>query len=236
MYDAFANALGDNTSIDFVIYNNDFNHFKSLIEQSKNKYTHYVVVPHFIDEVQNACEILNNIPSDKLIIMDRMMPGIVGKFGAVYENFEKNIYGALVEALPQLAKYQTLKILFPEHTYYPKEILKGFCKFCDKYTFEYSIVPNITTDNLEKGTAYITVTENDLVLLIEKILPANYKIGKDVGIISYNETPFKKIILNGITTISTDFQMMGEKAAQLILDKSTEQVELPFYLKKRSSL
>jgi DNA-binding LacI/PurR family transcriptional regulator len=46
----------------------------------------------------------------------------------------------------------------------------------------------------------------------------------------------EKIILNGITTISTDFQMMGEKAAQLILEQSTEHVEIPFYLKLRSSL
>lgn len=61
-------------------------------------------------------------------------------------------------------------------------------------------------------------------------------MGKYVGVISYNETPLKKIILNGITTISTDFQMMGEKAAQLIPEESTEHVEIPFYLTQRSSL
>ena len=41
----------------------------------------------------------------------------------------------------------------------------------------------------------------------------NLVIGKQVGIISYNETPLKKIILNGITTISTDFEAMGIEAA-----------------------
>ena len=78
--------------------------------------------------------------------------------------------------------------------------------------------------------------EDDLVLLIEKILTTRLIVGKDVGVISYNETPMKKIILNGITTISTDFRMMGEKAAQLILEKSTEHIEIPFYLTLRSSL
>ena len=38
-----------------------------------------------------------------------------------------------------------------------------------------------------------------------------------MGVISYNETPLKRIILNGINTISTTFHLMGEKAAQLIL-------------------
>jgi DNA-binding LacI/PurR family transcriptional regulator len=62
------------------------------------------------------------------------------------------------------------------------------------------------------------------------------KLGKHVGVISYNETPLKKIILNGITTISTDFQMMGEKTAQLILERSMQHIEIPFLLTLRASL
>ena len=78
--------------------------------------------------------------------------------------------------------------------------------------------------------------EDVLVILIEKILATKMKVGKHVGVISYNETPLKKIILNGITTISTDFQMMGEKAAQLILEKSVQHIEIPFSLTLRASL
>jgi DNA-binding LacI/PurR family transcriptional regulator len=57
-----------------------------------------------------------------------------------------------------------------------------------------------------------------------------------VDIISYNQTPIKQIILNGITTISADFKMMEEKAAQIILVRSTEHSALPFYLALRASL
>lgn len=59
--------------------------------------------------------------------------------------------------------------------------------------------------------------EDDLVLLIEKIIETKLEVGKQMGVISYNDTPLKKIILNGINTISTDFHLMGKKAAQLIL-------------------
>jgi DNA-binding LacI/PurR family transcriptional regulator len=57
-----------------------------------------------------------------------------------------------------------------------------------------------------------------------------------VGVISYNETPLKKIILNGITTISTDFEIMGKKTAELILNQATDHVAVPFHLTLRSSL
>ena len=78
--------------------------------------------------------------------------------------------------------------------------------------------------------------ENDLVILIEKILATKLKVGKHVGVISYNETPLKKIILNGITTMSTDFEMMGKKAAELILSDAKGNFEVPFYVTKRASI
>jgi DNA-binding LacI/PurR family transcriptional regulator len=55
-------------------------------------------------------------------------------------------------------------------------------------------------------------------------------------VISYNETPLKKIILNGITTISTDFQRMGERVASMILQNELVKEEVPFYLNLRPSL
>ena len=78
--------------------------------------------------------------------------------------------------------------------------------------------------------------EDDLVELIEKIISDKLKVGEDIGVISYNETPLKKIILNGITTISTNFKMMGEKAAEMILDNSKAHVAIPFGVTVRNSL
>jgi len=237
IYDAFVASLGELAVIDFYIYNNDFLLFKKLIEQQKdNNYTHFVIIPHFLDAVENVHEIINTIPKEKLIIMDKIVPGITGNFAAVYENFEKDIYNALVEANEKLSKYHTIKIIFPKDTYHPKEILEGFYRYCQEFAFTYKVVSNIEKEPIKEGEVYINLMENDLVVLIEKILATKLKIGKHVGVISYNETPLKKIILNGITTISTDFHMMGEKAAQIILNHNTEHTEIPFALTLRSSL
>jgi DNA-binding LacI/PurR family transcriptional regulator len=78
--------------------------------------------------------------------------------------------------------------------------------------------------------------ENDLVALVEKAIASDLKVGSDIGVISYNETPLKKIILNGITTISTDFQRMGERVASMILQNQLVKEEVPFYLTLRPSL
>jgi DNA-binding LacI/PurR family transcriptional regulator len=72
--------------------------------------------------------------------------------------------------------------------------------------------------------------------MVGRLKDKKLTVGKNVGVISYNETVLKKIILDGITTISTDFQMIGEKAAELILNKSVEHIEARFYLTLRNSL
>jgi DNA-binding transcriptional regulator YhcF (GntR family) len=236
IYDSFVESLGDNAAIDFYIYNNDFSLFKKLLSRKNEDYTHYVIIPHFIDGGENVHEIINTLPKEKLILLDKKIAGVNGEYAAVYENFSKDIYGALQKAIERLKKYHTLKILFPESSYYPKEIVDGFCRFCQDYAFNYKVVSNVMDEEAKSGEVYITVMEDDLVILIESIMQSGLEVGKEVGIISYNETPMKKIILNGITTISTDFREMGKMAARLILNNSTEHIEVPFVLTLRNSL
>jgi DNA-binding LacI/PurR family transcriptional regulator len=97
-------------------------------------------------------------------------------------------------------------------------------------------VHSIAEEPIGEGEVYINLMEEDLVILIERIISLQWQPGRQVGVISYNETPLKKLILNGITTISTDFYRMGAMTAQMILENKKEQVEVPFYLTLRNSL
>ncbi len=236
IYDSFVSSLGEHAIIDFYIYNNDFLLFKKLLSMRKQDYTHYVIIPHFIEGIDNAYEIINTLPKEKLLLLDKIVPGVSGEYAAAYENFEKDIYNALYEAMEALSKYHTLKIIFPKDSYYPLEIVKGFTNFCLDFAFNYKVLNDIVDETITESSVYLVVMEDDLVKLIEKIMLTDLKIGKQVGIISYNETPMKKIILNGITTISTDFRQMGIMAAELIKINSKEHIHVPFKLTLRDSL
>jgi DNA-binding transcriptional regulator YhcF (GntR family) len=236
IYDAFANKLGSGAAIDFYIYNSNFNFFKKLLANKIDNYTKLVIVPHFVEKDENAYDVINELPKDKLILMDKFIDGISGDFGSVYEDFEKDIYHALQQLLPQLEKYKTIKIIFPENSYYSISILTGFVNFCKVHNFEHEVLPNLQNEKLQRETVYINLMEDDLVELIEKIISEQLTIGEHIGVISYNETPLKKIILNGITTISTDFIMMGESAADMVLNNTKEHIAIPFKVTLRNSL
>jgi len=236
VYDSFAKEMGDEAYLDLFVYNSDISYLRTLLKNLTKTYEYYVVFPHFKEGRDQAPEVMKLIPTEKLVLLGRMIDELPGSFAAIYENYEKDIYGALEEALESLSKYHTLKMVFPDYSDYPKSIIKGFYKFCQQYAFNHLLVSDLSCERITKGVCYINLAEDDLVTLLDKIIAKNLQIGSDVGIISYNETPLKKFILNGITTISTDFDMMGKAAAQLIKNKSTERVEIPFYLTMRNSL
>lgn len=236
IYDAFVETLGEKAAVDFYIYNNDFGLFKKLLSQQKGTYTHYVIITHFVEKDQDYKTLIEQISKEKLILVDKKIEGISGNFSAVYENFEDDIFNALIKALEPLSKYHTLKLIFPESSYFPKEIVNGFKNFCYSYAFNYKIVHDMDLEEVNEGEVYINLMEEDLVKILDKIIALNLTIGEQVGLISYNETPLKKFIMNGLTTISTDFATMGKTAAELVLNSSKEQIENPFELILRGSL
>ena len=87
---------------------------------------------------------------------------------------------------------------------------------------------------LKKGDLFITIEESDLVNLVKQIRDSKLKLGKNIGIISYNDTPLKELL--GITVISTDFKVMGETASKMIMNNEKGTFKVPFNFIDRKSI
>ncbi len=238
IYDSFIKTIGDQAQVDLKIYHCDINVFEKLINDNLFDYDYYVIMPHFYEDTQRAREIIQKIPDNKLVILDKDLPYPAnGKYPAVYQDFQRDICDALENGLNLLRKYSKLILVFPTTIRYPYEIVVGFRNFCIQNNFAYKIISEINSDTpLTAKEAYIVIEENDLVALIKLCMSRKMKIGKKIGIVSFNETPLKEILLNGITVISTNHSAMGEQAARLILENRIEKIKNPFEFIKRKSL
>ena len=79
------------------------------------------------------------------------------------------------------------------------------------------------------------VDDRDLEFLVHYSIDKKIELGKEMGIVSYNETPLKGIVASGITTISTDFALMGKTMAEMILNRQKLKLDNPFLMNKRNS-
>ena len=83
---------------------------------------------------------------------------------------------------------------------------------------------------------YYTNNSSELWQILKDCKTKNFQIGKDVGILSHNDEPVEEIIFNGITTYSTDFALMGKRAARAVLNREQIHEIIPTVLIRRNSL
>lgn len=244
VYNAFVNTIGANSHTDLHIYHCDESLFLNLMDKYKGVYDYYIIMPHFISEqkrhisfTKEITTTIDEIPKDKLVLMDNNNLTLTGEFIEIYQDFENDIYDALTTGLPKIAKYEKLILAYPERTVYPypRRILHGFRRFCLEFNIAFEIIEEIYEDIiLMKGDLFITIEESDLVNLVNQIREKEFILGEEIGVISYNDTPLKDLL--GITTISTDFNVMGKTAANMILNNKKGKVKSPFNLIERGSI
>lgn len=244
IYDSFVNAIGTYGQVEMYVYHCDETLFVNALQRSMGAYDYYIIMPHFRDENSNhvsytesVIEIMEQIPKDKLIMLDNTKPGIKGEYGTIYQDFKNDIYDALKEAIDKLRNYDKMILVYPNKSAspYPRRIVHGFQKFCSEFDLDFEILDEIYDDMEFQGRdVYITIQERDLVNLIRQVRSNNLELGKDVGVISYNDTPLKELL--DITVVSTDFVTMGESAAYMVLKNKKEKVKNVFKYIERSSL
>lgn len=243
-YNHFIDAIGGNSHTDLYIYHCDESLFLNLLEKNKLAYDYFIIMPHFkTDDLRHrsftdkVLSVLNQIPQEKLILLDNSKPIFSNNVTEIYQDFENDIYHALKKGLSKIEKYEKLILVYPKKSIYPypRRILLGFRKFCAEYNIEFEILEKVFDDMvLKKGDLFITVEEVDLVNLVKQIREEKMTIGKDIGIISYNDTPLKELL--GISVLSTDFKIMGETTAKMILEKTSGKLKVPFNFIERASL
>lgn len=231
LYNSFMEAVGSTATVDIFFHNYNRKVFESLIKDANYKYTTYIIMSGKFSGIDPLLQSL----SGDVFLLDHFHPELKGKYSAVYQNFEKDTYEALVYGLEHIKKYNHIVMVQGEEKE-PVERYFGLCSFCDEYGFTHEYIPNVKGRKIKKGELYMLVNDRDLVDSLKQASRQNLRLGQDFGIISYNDTPLKEILAGGITTLSTDFKLMGKTMAQLISKKGIEIIENPWRLNLRGSL
>ena len=231
IYNSFLKNIGKNVQVDIFFHHFNAQVFQKLINDGNGNYTKYIIMPTNLTDIVN---LIKNLPVNDVIILDQTNPNL-RLYPAIYQNHEKDIFEGLLKAKSRLGKYRKLILIFPGFRE-PLGMKLGFEAFCSKYHFDSEIITEFTNREISLGDLYIIPNDRDLVAVIENARNQNLKLGSDFGIISYNETPLKKVVANGISTISTHFEMMGKILAEMVIKGNNVQIENKSSLIMRNSL
>jgi len=231
LFSSFMQAVGKSVTVDLFFHNYNKAVFNTLLSEANGKYTTYIIMSGKFKGLKPILAGLNG----QVYLLDHFHPELYGKYAAVFQNFEKDTYEGLVSATDRIKKYSRI-IMVQKDEKEPYERYNGLKKFSIEFGYACEYNTSITNRSIAKGDLYIVVNDMDIVELVKKVEKKKWTLGKEIGIISYNETPIKEVVSGGITTLSTNFTAMGKTMSSLLQEKTTRMVENPWKLTIRQSL
>lgn len=231
LYNSFMEAISNKAKVDVFFHFFNIEVFRKLIEDNNGNYTKYIIMP---SNINGTTPLIKLLPKKEVFILDQSNPELKD-YASIFQNFAKDMFNGLKKAKSNLELYNRLILIFPGKKE-PIGMVEGFLDFCEKYKLNHNIISDFTNDEIKIGDVFVIIDDRHLVNVILQSKKQKFKIKRDFGIISYNETPLKSVVENGITTISTDFSLMGKTLAEMIFSANHSRIENPSDLIMRNSL
>lgn len=231
-YRSFRKELGPNVHIDVFFHHGNIAIFETILNMIRGKYGMYVVspIPH-----PKTRHLLDQLPRHKFIMFDRHEK-LNGEYNYITQEFEQASYKVFAELADTIRQFDEMIFFHTPGSLDPVEIIKAFKKFTKDFSINARIVPEYVRGSVEKGKVYFSLNNAEIWELLKDCKARKLKPGRDVGVLSHNDEVVKELIGGGITTYSTDFALMGQKAGQAIVKKEKVQEIIPTVLVRRDSL
>lgn len=225
MLDAIKKELSESGEVEFFFHHYNYKVFHKLITEAKANYTHYVISPF---DHPAITESIAQLPYDRTFLIDRKPAAYALPHIGVWQHFSKDIASVLKQQIDSIKKYTCLNFFFRDSTTQPPlELVDGVSNFCKQEELRCKIITSMRNDELivEKGQCYIVIDDKDMVQVVVQAKEKGLLLGRDLGLLSYNESLLKSVIGDGVSTISTDFEAMGKSLVRLIKEKKQISIE-----------
>jgi len=232
LYNSFVNKLPKNYKVDLVFHFYNERLFETVIHDSLGRYNSYVIM-NFSNE--SFHESLRKIDPVRLLLLD-LGDFDKNRYSYICQDFGKSVYVCLMKNLGLIKKYRKFVLHLSDESEHPKILIKYFIKFAKDNQLDALVTTTLQECKICQDTAYLVIEQKDLVDIVKRCKVEKLRIGTDIGLIAYNDTPMYEIIENGITVISTDFATMGQEAAEFVRTRQKVYDVIPVQMIVRGSL
>lgn len=211
--------IGSKIQITYYAHRYNSSMFISTLEDAIGRYEYYVVFP--MRDKSTFSSVLK-IPQKKLLLLD--VPADIKDCDCaeIFQNSYENFKSALLEALPHISKYKKFYMVFNPKSFHPVERIDAFKSFCKEHSLDVEILPEVEKDKICKGSFWMLLDDIHLVDLLLFAKEKSLKVKDDFGIITYDDTPMKKVVADGVATISIDFYNLGKLVAKQLQNWDSE--------------
>jgi DNA-binding LacI/PurR family transcriptional regulator len=232
LYNSFREKVATTCDIEIYFHHYNIKVLELVVNRNVSEYDFFIISSFNHPRIKN---VVGRIPAHKVLLISRN-DRLDNSYNYIVQNFRQGTFYALSQAHNLILKYNKLVLSYPEKGGHSETLKEGFVNYCTDFSINGNIVNGIKENELEKNVAYLVISDADLIYLLKASKQHGWKIGVDIGVLSYNETPLKSVIRNGISVISCNFLMMAHEMAGFIYSQRAIQKVIPIEFIKRNSL
>ena len=225
IYEAMRAEAAGRLDLDIRFHHFQPDVFEKALADAAGGYGYYVVMPFPDPRARRA---LASFDQERLLLLDidSRFPG--RRCATLLQNHDRELVSALEQATERIARYRSLTLVFPKDRHHPDVIVPAFKRFCRAHRIKQHVVEKLDEKIIDKGHAYFVIEDTDLVAFIGSARKRGLRIGRDIGVLSYNDTPMKEVTDPSTSVVSIDFAELGRKAVRQVLDWRNPRAELQF--------
>ncbi len=232
LYNEFRGKVANLCEIEIYFHHYNIKILELILTRNRADYDLFIISSFNNPRIKS---VVGHIPAYKVFIISRN-DFLNNSYNAVVQDFFEGTYRALCQANSSISKYNKINLSYPEKGGHSKSLIMGFLRYCTEFSMPQAIFNTLNDVEIVKGEVYLIIDDNDLIRLLNVCKSRKWILGRDIGVISYNETPLKQIIRDGISVISCDFLTLANEMAAFIKSRKAVQKVIPIEFIKRNSL
>jgi DNA-binding transcriptional regulator YhcF (GntR family) len=232
IYNEFRDRVSENCDIDVYFHHYNIKMLELIVTRNIDSYDLFIISSFDHPRIPS---VIGRIPSGKVLIISRN-DRLEDRYNSIVQDFNTGTFEALSSVAGQIKKYEQFILSFPKISGHSETLKAGFERFCSEYSIPFRVVGSFENMEICKRCLYLVIDDPDLIKLLRICKLREWEPGRDVGVISYNESPLKEVIRDGITVISCNFKMMAAEMAEFVKNRVSTQKIIPIKIINRNSL
>lgn len=231
IYNEFRKAAGESCDVDVFFHHYNIRMLELILLRNMGSYDLFVVSSFDHPRIPS---VIGRIPAGKVLVISRN-DRLGERYSTIIQDFYNGTYEALVPVKEEIMAFDEFILCFPPGSGHSELLKEGFEKFCNDFSIRYRVISDIQSVEIARRKLFLVIDDCDLIRLLRTNKIRGWIPGSDVGIISYNESPLKEVIRDGITVISGNFKLMALEMADFVNRRNAVHKVVPIQLIRRNS-
>lgn len=238
LHDAITANVQREVTLDICSFNYQRQLLCQLLGKHLGDYHYFVLMPHLIGQDAATLQSLRSVPGHQLILVGNQWPDGLQHGHQLRYGSETALYDALVSQLTTLRKYKSLNLVLPEQDCFDADSIRAFRRFFTTHNFDFQLIDELTDADIHSRQAYFVADSRHLIALVDYSQQAGLRLGQDLGIVSFVENEYTRLLAGGVSVIAHPSAEAGRLVEQIMggqTNPCASPRSLPLHLQFRAS-